>query len=162
MKPLPPPVSVSRYFDAAIGREVEVRDYRGAQHHPPRPERLECDYCMCEVDRLYCVPTRPFGFLASPDPREMGRYVYYGGTWNACEECHPFVVARIPIRLALRVVRVLGRGYEAAYPMFSAHYEVVFACAAGPELVWRAGDAYPLDVSGVVGPEVSELWSANA
>jgi hypothetical protein len=142
VKPLPDPTRITRITDADSGQRYEVRDYRGSGKLPPRPLRLDCDYCLQEVDKLWCRRTRAFRveFFCPPFT-----YAYEGGTWNACEHCRPFVDMGDVHRLALRVFKATGLGDANAMAYFRRLFGVVFESREHqPEIVWSGGDPYPV------------------
>lgn len=152
MKPIPPPTRVTRVTNAATGVTREFIDYRGSQNLPKRPLVLGCDYCCQDAYRLWCRPTRPFGAVV----RQLtgGSVEYYGGSWNACADCKPFVDARDFIGLTHRAATLSGIPPEGCLALFS----VVFRCQEDAEVVWSSGDEYPV----VDCKDLVLTWAGNA
>jgi hypothetical protein len=119
---------------------TEVTDLRGFQNLPERPRALKCDYCGAMVEILWCRRVRPFGVVTHPV--QKWNFCYDGGTWNACGECQPLVVAGDPMGLAAHVCA--AQGCLGNLDAFTRLMTAVFACAEdAPVELWSSGEQWP-------------------
>jgi hypothetical protein len=135
--------------DVAKQTITEVIDFHGCQNYPPRPLRLECDFCGTLADRLWCRPARPFCVWAGTRPRRI--MDYDGGHWCACVFCNPLVEAQ-NLRALMARVGIINSAFAMAFATAKAEfiaymegvYAVVFAATDGPAIEWHSGDVWPL------------------